>query len=96
MSRSGDIDVPSKEGRVFLEYLILQYFPVKFVFLNNDKSYKRDFFTIDTIDDGLSFHGIESVLWSNNLGLVLYIIFGKHIHVYRATWLNQCARPAQD
>jgi len=62
MSRSGDIDVPSKEGRVFLEYLILQYFPVKFVFLNNDKSYKRDFFTIDTIDDGLSFHGIESVL----------------------------------
>jgi hypothetical protein len=40
----------------------VQYFSVNFHFLNNNKSYNRDFFTIDTIDDGLSFHGIESVL----------------------------------
>jgi hypothetical protein len=79
-----------------LEYLILQYFHVNFHFLNNDKSYNRDFFTIDTIDDGLSFHCIESVLSSNNLGLVLYTISGKHIHVYRVTWLNQRAKPTQD
>ena len=96
MSRSGDIDVTSKEGSGIFEYLILRHFPVKFYFLNNDKSYNRDFFTIDTIDDGLSFHGIESVLSSNNLGLVLYTISRKDIHVYRATWLNRRARTARD
>ena len=62
MSRSGDIDVTSTEGSGIFGILTLQYFPVKFDFLNNDKSYNRDFFTTYTIDDGLSFHGIESVL----------------------------------
>ena len=64
MSRSGDIDVTSTKRSTILEYLILQYVPVKFYFLNKNKSYNRDFFTVDTIDDGLSFHGIESVLSS--------------------------------
>ena len=68
-----------------MEYYVGQYFAVNFYFLNNDKSYKSDFFTVDTIDDRLSFHGTESVLSPNNFELVLYTIFGKHIHVYRAT-----------
>ncbi len=40
-------------------HVIVQYFSVNFHFLNNDKSYSRDFFTIDTIGYGLSFDGIE-------------------------------------
>ncbi len=39
----------------------MQYFSVSFDFLRNDKSYNRDFFTIDNLDDALSFRGIESV-----------------------------------
>ena len=70
----------------------MQYFPVNLYFLDNNKSYNRDFFTINTIDDELSFHGIESVLLSNNLGLALYTISGKHIHVYMASWSDQRAR----
>ena len=92
MSHFGDIDDTSMRGRSHLEYFIVQYFPVNLCFLNNNKSYNRDFFTINTIDDELSFHGIESVLSSNNLGLVLYTISGKHIHVYMASWSDQRAR----
>ena len=66
-----------------MEHFVEQYFSVNFRFLNNDKSYDRDFFTIDTIDDELSFHGIKSPLSLNIFELVLYTIFGKHAHVYR-------------
>ena len=55
----------------------MQYFSVNFHFLNNDKSYNSDFFTIDTIDDWLSFRHIETVLSSNIFGLILYAIFRK-------------------
>ena len=64
-------------GRSHLEYLTVQYFSVNFHFLNNDKSYNSDFFTIDTIDDWLSFRDIETVLSSNIFGLILYAIFRK-------------------
>jgi hypothetical protein len=52
----------------------VQYFSVNFHLLNNDKSYDKDFFTIDTIDDRLSFYDIESVLSLNVFELVLYTI----------------------
>jgi len=55
----------------------VQYFSVNFHFLNNDKSYNSDFFTIDTIDDRLPFRDIETVLSSNIFGLILYAIFRK-------------------
>ncbi len=76
-----------------MEYLIVQYFSVKFHFLNNNKSYNRDSFTIDTTDDGLSFHGIESVLSSNIFGFVLYTILTKHDSVDKASWSDQYDRP---
>jgi hypothetical protein len=72
----------------------VQYFSVNFHFLNNDKSYNRDFFTIDTIDDGLSFHDIESVLSSNIFGLVLYTIPRKGDPITKASWSDQRARSA--
>ncbi len=56
----------------------MQYFSVNFHFLNNDKSYDKDFFTIDTIDDRLSFYDIESVLSLNVFELVLYTIPRKY------------------
>ena len=77
MSRSGDIDDTSIGGRLNLEYFAEQYFSVNFHFLNNDKSYNSDFFTIDTIDDWLSFRHIETVLSSNIFALILYAIFRK-------------------
>jgi hypothetical protein len=67
----------------------VQYFPVKFHFLKNDKSYNRDFFTIDTVHDWLSFHGIESVLSSNTYGMVLYTIFRRHVPIDKASWSDQ-------
>ena len=74
----------------------MQYLPVKFHFLNNNKSYNRDFFTIDTIDDGLSFHGIESFLLSNIFKLILYTISRKHGFIEKASWSNQCDRPTRE
>ena len=70
----------------------MQYFPVNFHFLDNDKSDNRDFFTIDTIYDGVSFDGIESVLSSNIFGLVLYTIPRRHDFIDKASWSNQGAR----
>jgi hypothetical protein len=74
----------------------VQYFSVNFNFLSNDKSYSRDLFTIDTIDNGLSFHGIESVLWSNIFGLVLYTILRKRDSIKQASWSDQRARSARE
>ncbi len=56
----------------------MQYFSVNFHFLNNNNSYDKDFFTIDTIDDRLSFYDIESVLSLNVFELVLYTIPRKY------------------
>jgi hypothetical protein len=67
MSCSGDIVVTSIGTEPHLECLSDKYFSVNFHFLNNDKSCNRDFFTIDTIDGGLSFHGIRSPLSTNIL-----------------------------
>ena len=80
MSHSGDIGVTSKAGRLNFEYFADQYFSVNFHFLNNDKSYKRDFFTIDTINHGLSFDSIESASLLNFDWLVLYTIFRRRLH----------------
>src|SRR5438132_5922344 len=81
MSPSGDIDNTSIWGYsifgVFLEYFGEQYFSINFHFLNNNKSYNRDFFTINTIDHGLSFHGIKSILSWEIFFLILYTIFEK-------------------
>ncbi len=76
----------------FCEY----YFSVNFHFRENDNRYKRDFFTIYTIDHGLSFGGIKSILLSNNISLVLYTIFRKGVSVYKANWSNQRARINRD
>jgi hypothetical protein len=91
MSRSEDIDDTSIGGRLNLEY-----FSVNFHFLNNNKSYKRDFFTIDTIDDGLSFHDIKSILSSDIFCLVLYTIFGESDLRDKASWSNQRCRINRD
>ena len=72
-----------------MEYRIVQYFPVNFHFLDNDKSYNRDCFIIDSIDDGVYFDGTEIVLSSNIFGLVLYTIFRKHDFIDKASWSNQ-------
>ncbi len=60
-----------------MKYLVEQHFSVNFRFLSNDNSYNRDFFTIDTIGPGLSFHGIKSISSSDIFYIVLYTIFGK-------------------
>ncbi len=39
---------------MYLEYFVVQYFSINFHFLNNDKSYNRDYFTTNAMDDGLS------------------------------------------
>jgi hypothetical protein len=44
---------------------------------NNDKRYQRDFFTVDTIDDGLSFDGIRSSLSKNFLGSIWYTVLSN-------------------
>jgi len=65
MSRSRDIDVASIGTQLYLKYFFRRYFLVNFHFLKNDKRYNQDFFTIDTIDYGLSFHHIKSRVSSN-------------------------------
>ena len=59
----------------FCEY----YFSVNFHFPENDKRHSRDFFTIYTLDHGLSVDGIKSILSSDNICLVLYTIFRKGV-----------------
>jgi hypothetical protein len=79
-----------------LEYLIAQYFSVNSHFIDNNRSYKGEFFTIDTIDDGLSFDAIKSILSLDHIYLVLYTIFGKDVSADKASWLNQRTRPARE
>ena len=52
----------------------MQNFSVTFHFLKNDKSYKRDFFISDSIDQGLSFYDIEEALSLNIFWLIIYTI----------------------
>ena len=89
MSHSGDIDVVSIGTQLYLKCLLEQYFPVNFHFLKNNKGSNRDFFTIDTIDHGLSFHNIEGVLSSNIFRLVPYTIFRRYVPIDKARWSNQ-------
>jgi len=72
-------------------YLIRHYVSVKSHFLNNDKSYKRDFFTINTFNYGLSFGGIGSPLLSNIFVLVGQAIFRREIQIDKAIWSDQRA-----
>ena len=66
-------------GRSYFDYFLVHYSSVLFHFLSNDKDYNRDFFTADTIDDGLSFDGIKSYPWSNFSGSMLYTISRRQI-----------------
>jgi hypothetical protein len=50
------------------------------------------FITINTIDDGVSYHGIGSSLCYNVFGSALYTIFRKHAYVGKASWSNQLDR----
>ena len=59
--------------------------PVNFYFLDSNKTYNRDFFVIHTIDDGLSFYGIESALSSNIFGLVCNSISRKYDPIVKAS-----------
>jgi len=77
-------------------YLTMLYLPLKSHFLNNDKSYKRDFFTINTFNQGLSFGSIESALLSYIFGLVGRPIFRRENHVDKASWSDQRARIARE
>jgi len=47
--------------RALFNVLYNLFFPVNFHFLNNDKSFVLDFFTMTTIEYGLSFDGIKNV-----------------------------------
>ena len=96
MSHSRDIDDTSNEDGSHLEYLTVQYFSVNFHFLESDKRYNRDFFTIYTIDDGLSFGGIQSILLSDNISLIPCTIFRKGVSVFKANWSNQRCRIFRD
>ena len=64
MNYPGNINVISMRDGINLDYLFKQHFPVDFHLLYNCKSYKRDTFTVDTIDHGLSFDWIKSTLSS--------------------------------
>ena len=74
----------------------MQYFPVKFHFLNNDKSYKRDFFTIDTIDDGYLLMVLKVPISRILIGQYHRQFSEWHVFVYRASWSDQRARPARE
>ncbi len=65
---------------------------INFYFLNNSKDYNKEFFITGTIDDGLSFDGIKSYFWSNFSGSMLYTISRRPIHLWMATWSDQCGR----
>lgn len=53
----------------------MHYFSVNIYFLNNDKRYHKDFFTIDTINDGLSFDSVENISSLSNFGKTPHIMF---------------------
>jgi hypothetical protein len=62
MSLSGDIVITNMVTQPYLYCFIKEYFLVKFHFFDNNKSYILDFFTVSTIDIGLSIDGIGSVV----------------------------------
>jgi hypothetical protein len=62
-------------SRLYLVYFLEPYFSINFHFLNNDKSYNRDLFTIYTIDDGLYVDGIKSIVLLDNISSVLHTIW---------------------
>ena len=60
--------------RLYLVYLLEHYFSVNFHLPDNDKRYSPKFFTIYTIDDGLSFRVLK-VSYSQTLFPWYYIPF---------------------
>ena len=92
MSCSGDIVVTSTGTKLHLGCFPEQYFSVNSPVLDNSKSYNRDFFTIDTIDDGLSFGGIQSILSLDNICIVPYTMFGSGVLKEKASWSDQRPR----
>ena len=88
--------IQASAGWVYLEYFEGQHFSVNFYFLNNDKSYKSDFFTIDTINDGLSYDRKKSPFSLNFHWSVPYIIFRNHGFLDKASQSDQRARLARE
>jgi len=66
--------------------VLVQYFSVNFHFLNNNKSYSRDFFTIDTIGYGLSFDGIEGTFPLKFFRSSVHTIFRKCLYICIRTY----------
>ena len=77
-------------------YFLEHYFSINFHFPENDKRYNRDFFTIYTIDDGLHFGGVKSIILSDNISLVSYTIFRKGVFGDNTNWSNQRRRINRD
>ena len=76
-------------GKPFLTHFLQHDILVNLHFLRNDKRCVRDFFTIDTIEHGLSSDNSKSILSLDNICLVLYTIFGKGVSKENASWSNQ-------
>jgi len=68
-------------SRSLFMHIVVQYYSVNFHFLNNDKSYSRDFFTIDTIGYGLSCDGIEGAFSLKFFRSTLYTIFRNCLYI---------------
>ena len=45
-----------------MKQIPIHFLSVNFYFLNNGKRYNRDFFSMNTIDNGLSFDGVRNIL----------------------------------
>jgi hypothetical protein len=48
------------DGQIYLKCFVMQYLSVSYHFLNKDKSYRTNLFSIESINDGLPFDSIES------------------------------------
>jgi len=80
-SGSFSLDHPLLGGRSLFMHVVVQYFSVNFHFLNNAKSYSRDFFTIDTIGYGLSFDDIERTFPLKFFQSPVHTIFRKCLYI---------------
>ncbi len=63
-------------------HVVVEYFSVNFHFLDNDKRYSKDFFTIDTIGYGLSFDDLGGAFSLKFFRSALYTIFRKCLSLY--------------
>ena len=83
MSQSRDTVDTTIWGRSLFVHFVMQYFSVNFHFLNNDKSFNKDFFTTDIIDYRLPFDELKLTFhWF--FQSAPYIIFQNvYLHVYK-------------